>query len=150
MKKIVIKLPKNRLNLGSLNIYENGTALRGPIRCLGRADGMLAAAAKNPKRDPLLPMGDTPLGTYTGTIVPAGIGSGALRSYGPNKRVLLTPPPKGRAGLMLHGGAPSNGGGLRPTEGCVRVSNEDMARILETLSPDETCAVEIIDGSGSV
>lgn len=149
--KLVIKLPKNRLNYGSIRLYENGVAIGGSVyRCLGRADSMLAAAAKNPTRDPLLPMGDTPLGTYTGTIVPAGIGSGALRSYGPNKRVLLTPPPKGRAGLMLHGGAPSNRGGLRPTEGCVRVSNEDMAAILAILDNRLTCDVEVIDGSGSL
>lgn len=141
MFKITITLPKNRLSYGTLTLGNN------QYRCLGRADSMLATAANNPSRDPLLLMGDTPLGAYTGTVVAAGVGSGALRSYGPNKRILLSPPPKGRAGLMLHGGAPSSNGGLRPTEGCVRLSNEDIASVLAQLGTDTTCEVSIVEGS---
>lgn len=109
-------------------------------------------AHNNPSRNPLLPFGDTPLGVFIGTVIPAGTDTAG---YGPGKRILLTPvsgdcltaEKNGREGLMCHSGDPNHAytqwNGLRPTFGCIRLSNPDMAAIIVAVLGGERLDVVI-------
>lgn len=150
MYSIEVKLSRTRQFPGSLTLTDASDAvLFGPVPCLGRADGFAAAQHNNAVRDPLKPFGDTPTGTYACTLEPAAPTDPAdLRSYGPNRRILMTgtagPALEAallRSGLMIHGGAPGNGGGLRPTHGCLRLSDENMAALVAVVKEPCQCIV---------
>lgn len=136
---IRFRFPANRDQLGGFELInaDGDVLLRG--RALGRSDNANAKRAGNPERDPLKRYGDIPRGHYSALVVEPGA---AARTYGPYKRLLLIPKggpaldaaKNGRQGLMVHGG-PLNPKyywweGLRPTQGCIRVSDEDMAQLL--------------------
>ena len=127
---VTATVSKNRYKCGTLDV---GGA---PYRCLARSDQSAANAAGNPDRDPLKPMGDLPTGTYTCTL---GVVEQPKRSYGPNPVIHLTPTggdamvaaKDGRDGLLIHGGDPTvDGCGLRPTHGCLRLSDDDQAEVI--------------------
>ena len=134
--KILISLQKDRNKPGKLTVYDAplGAGRTSPCSCacLGKSDNAAAAAHGNPARNPLLPFGDIPTGTYAGVwsvpLIPA-------RSYGPNPVLVLNPVSgdaltaknNGRFGLLIHGGDLNAAGKFRPTHGCVRVGNDDMA-----------------------
>jgi len=132
---IKITLPKDRTKLGVLEIENK------KFKCYGKADNAGAIKRNNPTRDPLKLFGDTPTGTYkcyvTGPLSPP-------RTYGPHKVIYLGPEKgqckkaevNGRSGLLIHGGDLGTKGNLRPTFGCIRVSNEDMKKILDILGPN--------------
>lgn len=150
MQTIEVALSRTRQFPGTLVLKdEDGLTLFGPVPCLGRADGFSAAEHDNAARDQLRPYGDTPTGQYQCTVEPAAPSDpGDLRSYGPHRRILLTPvagvaleAAKQRSGLMIHGGAPASGGGLRPTHGCLRLSNENMAALLAAYQEPCQCTV---------
>lgn len=135
--KIKVTLPKTRTFPGTLTVE----GLDKEIKCLGKADQFAADKAGNKERDPAKHFGDTPLGEFKVEL--AGVGA-SIRSYGPNKRFLLLGVP-GREGIMVHGGAPGNGGGLRPTDGCLRVSNDDMAWLIENFKTP--CTIDITEST---
>ncbi len=145
MKTLTISLPADRTHLGTAEI-EGQTFI-----VLGKSDNGAALAHHNPSRDPLLPFGDTPIGTYRGAVVPPGLDAAG---FGPGRRILLIPQAgdcvtaeqNGRRGIMCHGGDPNPAytqwGGLRPTDGCVRFSNANMAAVID-LAGDDELTVEI-------
>ena len=63
------------------------------------------------------------------------------RSYGPHAAIVLNPTSgdaltaknRGRTGLLIHSGAPGASGKLRATHGCIRLSDEDMASLLQAI-----------------
>jgi hypothetical protein len=67
-------------------------------------------------------------------LVVHSTGETDLHTYGAFPSLLLDPQSgealiakqNGREGLMIHGGAPSSTGGLRPTHGCIRLSEENQ------------------------
>ncbi len=76
------------------------------------------------------------------------------RSFGPHQRLDLTPTggnalqalKNGRAGLQVHGGDPSAAGGLRPTHGCIRLSDEDQAKLIGLVQEaGGECDLEVIE-----
>jgi hypothetical protein len=142
---INVALPADRKKLGTYTVVDDAGIVRfGPVPCLGLADQTLAGEHGNPTRNPLLPYGDTPLGLYRVTIIPA---SSNTHSYGPNPRLMLTPVSGEcvmaedrdhlRAGILNHGGDPNPAytfwDSLRPTEGCVRLSDANMAAVIARL-----------------
>lgn len=144
---IKIILPKDRTKLGKLYIKEK------EFVCYGKADNAGAIRRGNPSRDPLKLFGDTPTGVYrcyvTGPLKPP-------RTYGIHKVIYLGPvsgnakkaEKNGRSGLLIHGGDLGSGGRLRPTFGCIRVSNEDMKEILDLIGGESlnfTVTIEEID-----
>ncbi|MGA7410622.1 MAG: L,D-transpeptidase [Bryobacteraceae bacterium] len=90
-------------------------------------------------RDPTQPFGDTPTGRYAIVeLVNHTPGETRVHTYGAHPSILLDPlsgqalraKQNGRTGLMVHGGAPPATGGLRPTNGCVRLSEDDQGSLV--------------------
>jgi hypothetical protein len=147
-------LYRDRTKLGLMSVspvpYDATKALVD-LPCLAIADRGAAAQHGNPTSDPLLQYGNTPIGVYSLTLIPASDPSN-FHAYGPNKRWLLTPisgdgvkaegAPGMRAGLLIHGGDLNSAyvqwKGLRPTYGCIRMSDGDIAKtvqLYESLNP---------------
>jgi hypothetical protein len=130
--KIEIMLPKDRSVPGTLEASDDAaTKAMGPVSCLGKADSQDAALHHNPTMDSTQPFGNTPTGDYKIVQLVTHSGSESdVHTYGSFPSILLDPvsgdalkaKQNGRAGLMIHGGVPSLSGGLRPTHGCVRVT----------------------------
>jgi len=142
---IDVKLPPDRKNSGTLTVLDsNGAVIAGPFDVYSKADNARAAKEGNAARDPLRPFGDTPEGEYS---VPRLIDTGpqtaySSRSYGPHAAFVLKPKSgdaltaarNGRTGLLIHSGDLGDGGKLRATHGCLRLSNDDMKSVLEAVA----------------
>jgi len=143
---ITISLPLNRQFPGRI------TCGSWWSECLGEADLMAAIQHGNPQRDPLKGYGHTPLGRYRAVLGPAHASTPAdLRSYGPHRVILLqaldgdalTAAKNGRDGIWIHGGAPAPDGiGLRPTHGCVRLSDRNQGELVALLEAAGVAACE--------
>jgi hypothetical protein len=169
---VLVKLPNDRTQLGTLTLVaDDGTAIAGPFDVYGKADGRTAAANGNATRNPLLPFGDTPLGTYSVPGLEAtGDGTGrSTHSYGPNGAIRLNPTDgdaataaiAGRQYLLIHGGDPNAAGALRPTNGCLRLSDADMLSLIDSIAieaqltgPPDSCSLSVlavsVSGPGGV
>lgn len=155
---IRISLPQDRTKLGTLTVWD-GLVAAGPFPCDGKSDNAAAIAANNPTRNPEQPLGDTPLGEYTGQLGSEADSAANRRSYGPADAsglipvIWLNPQPDNsqawrahlnkRAGLAIHCGDLNGAGGLRPTHGCIRLSNDDFAAMLAALGPGHSWQVSI-------
>jgi len=140
---ITISLPLNR------QFYGRITCGSWWAECLGEADLMAAIKAGNPQRDPLKGYGHTPLGRYRAVLSGKwGENPGPLRSYGPHRVIELHPIDgdalkANRPGLAIHGGAPAPDGiGLRPTHGCVRLSDRNQGELVALLEAADVAACE--------
>ena len=146
MPMIVVQLPADRTQTGTLSLIadDGATVIAGPFKAYGKADGGTAKVHGNPDRNSLLPFGDTPLGSYS---VPGleETGDGTTRSthsYGPNGAIRLNPTGgdaetaaiDGRQFLLIHGGDLNAAGALRPTNGCLRLSNDDMKSLINAIA----------------
>jgi hypothetical protein len=141
---IGVELPSDRTRAGRLSVVNrDGHRIAGPWVVLGKADGTTAARNNNNTRSTVLPYGDTPTGTYkvTGGFKVGDGTSYNKKSYGIHGALRLDPTSGdaktakefGRTGLLIHSGDPGAQGKLRPTNGCLRLSNEDMKALLEEL-----------------
>ena len=100
-----------------------------------------SALAKGVTRNRMITNGDTPHGLYkiTGWIVPGkNQPASRRRSYGPNPRLKIKgikgeAKESGRTLLRVHGGDKSENGKLRPTHGCIRLSNEDIKDLFDSV-----------------
>lgn len=115
MPTIHVELPDNRWQAGSLRVEDDqGKTLAGPFAALGRADKKIASDKNNEFADPMLPYGDTPLGTYSVDGFRAASDSKQAIQLGPNDRIELTPTGgealaakfRGRTVIQIHGGKP--------------------------------------------
>lgn len=133
--KLIAILPKDRYQPGTLQVWD-GTSILMECVCLGKSDNKMAASKGNPTRNPLEQFGDTPTGVYKVVI---GGKKTDTHAYGP-LAILALIPISGmalksyqgsyrRSDLALHSGARNSAGGLRPTYGCLRIFDEDMARL---------------------
>ena len=138
--KMVALLPKDRRQVGVLEVSNGATAVES-MPVLGLADSAMAKQKGNPTRNPERCYGDTPTGVWK---VHISIIMRDEHAFGPHKVLLLSPisgqayrsylAPARRNGILIHGGAPGAGGVLRPTYGCLRVSNDHMARLHELIA----------------
>lgn len=141
---VLIRLHKDRRQVGSLSLIEIEDGVRKvAFACdaRGKSDQASADKAKNLHRDPRQPMGDTPAGRWTGCKVASrphhrendGIGGWWIElpwecAADDETRRLLDPKIKGsRSKLGIHGGR--GNGDLVATNGCVRVRDQDFARL---------------------
>lgn len=145
---VVVKLNPDRTKGGTLTIVnEDGKTLLGPLPVLGKAAMNTAAEKKNPKALATLPFGDTPEGTYVMRHI-RSTSDLNQKSYGPNGAIVLEPTggtalvakQNGRTGLWIHGGATGKDGLLRRTNGCLRVFDADMTRIIEAIAKNSVNA----------
>lgn len=147
--QILITLHRNRSQPGELFLIDGEKRLLF-CRCYGKSDSLSAAQSGNPSRDPFRRNGDTPTGSYDGSVdpprVPAKDPDRAkwLRSYGQWPTIRMTPTAgdaltawtNGRRGLLIHGGDADKVGNLRPTNGCIRVDNVSQLSLVEFLRKD--------------
>lgn len=126
-----VNLHKDREKLGSYH-FSNGLTILFSGSVLGRADNITAGQHLNPKRNPLLPFGDTPAGEYAAVVISP---STDVHTYGPYSRYYLIPKSgdalkSQRTELEGHGGSINplytQWGGLRPTNGCLRFYNDEI------------------------
>jgi len=130
-------LPRNRVAAGTLRVERAGVPVR-EFPVLGRS-----AVG----RTSMLASGNTPTGTYQGDAI-RDTSSWNQRSYGPWGAVHLRPiggdalaaEALGRRGLLIHGGDPGVHSALRPTYGCLRLSNADMKDLVELLQEQTSSA----------
>jgi hypothetical protein len=129
--KITVALKTDRTKFGTLTLYNAGGTSQMSVNCLG-----LSASGDNMYTY----YGNTPTGTYTGYLYgPVSPSS----SYGPYKVVamdgvsgaIIT---SGRSGIWIHGGDAASSGSptypLRPTNGCVRISNANQNTMATTIT----------------
>lgn len=144
---INVALRKDRTKLGMLTIG----ALT--FQCLAISDNQAAIVAGNPTHDPLKVDGDLPTGEYKCLVINPGI---PTHSYGPGKRLMLVgvagdalKSTKLRSGLMVHGGdlnpAYTWWQGLRPTHGCLRLKDADMALLIEAVSGADEIGMRVVE-----
>jgi hypothetical protein len=143
--RIDVDLPFDRTQTGTLRLIResDGANLTGGLPVLGRASTKQAEAVGNPNKLSTLRNGHTPTGSYKiHQLAPTGDGTGrSSYSYGPHGAYVLEPvsgdaltaKANGRTGLLIHGGDPGAGGLLRATLGCLRLSNENMLRLIEAV-----------------
>jgi hypothetical protein len=148
--KIESKLPRDRRVTGTLVVTgDDGVVLYGPVPARGKADQGLAERHGNPDRVTVRPFGDHPSGTYR--VLRVLWDKMPTRSYGPAFLALqgvsgdaYLAEDYGREGLAIHGGDPAADGGLRSTEGCLRVTNEAVAA-LGRMVEDELRLGEVVE-----
>jgi hypothetical protein len=145
---VVVKLNPDRTKGGTLTIInEAGKVLLGPLPVLGKAAMNTAAANKNPEARVIHPFGDTPEGTYVMRSI-RSTSDLNQKSYGPNGAIVLEPvggtaliaKENGRTGVWIHGGATGKDDLLRRTNGCLRVFNADMTRIIDAIAKNSVNA----------
>jgi L,D-transpeptidase catalytic domain len=153
---VEVTLPSDRTLTGTLQAFDDeGARVLGPVNCLGKADNATAKLHDNPTRDSLIPFGDTPVGTYgIVRLISHTGGESETHTYGTYPSVLLDPKSglalkakkNGRSGIMIHGGAASTGGKLRPTFGCIRLFENDerdlAALVLRSALASSTVSVK--------
>lgn len=125
-----VLVPKNRTLPGWLRVEKNHTVLRD-IQVLARG-------SRGPGDTQFKRNGNTPTGTYDGSLFqttqgldPKAYGKwGRIRLRPVSGNALIAEQTYGRNGLLIHGGDLATKGpwkgGLKPTNGCLRVSNADM------------------------
>jgi L,D-transpeptidase catalytic domain len=143
--RIDVDLPLDRTQTGRLRLIRetDGANLTGDMPVLGRASRKQAEAVGNADRVSTLRNGHTPTGSYKiHQLAPTGDGTGrSSYSYGPHGAYVLEPisgdaltaKQNGRTGLLIHSGDPGEGGLLRATLGCLRLSNDNMRRLIEAV-----------------
>ncbi len=162
MHQITIRLPCNRDYAGTLKLEDaKGKLIAGPFKICARAHDELARAHGNPDRLPVLPFGDMPLGEYHITqIVPSGsgtpydgdeFGSAGIVFLQPRHGEAVLADANGRFIFLIHGGALSRNGALRPThDGSLRLSNRDQRKLISVLRRVGVVACRcIVTNSGS-
>jgi hypothetical protein len=162
MHQITIRLPCNRDYAGTLKLEDaKGKLIAGPFKICARAHDELARANGNPDRLPVLPFGDMPLGEYHITqIVPSGsgtpydgdeFGSAGIVFLQPRHGEAVLADANGRFIFLIHGGALSRDGALRPThDGSLRLSNRDQRKLVSVLRRVGATACRcIVTNSGS-
>lgn len=149
---IDVQLPADRTKYGRLQLLDStGAVVAGPFDAYGKADNLAAAARGNPTRDPTQSYGDTPTGNYRGYVNDLPRTPKNDATYGPQGVITLDPvsgqaltaKQNGRFGLLIHGGAPSAAGKLRPTFGCIRVANASMTALLAAIPAGQTVDVTV-------
>jgi hypothetical protein len=135
--KIDIILPADRTKTGTLTLYgQDGHIIAGPYTVQGKGTS---------NAGPLAPNGDTPTGDYVLPNQPfmgPGTTANDIKRFGTHSRIIISPvsgdaaaavPTREMDTIRIHGGSPSAAGGLRWTQGCLRLSNDNMLGLLDGL-----------------
>ncbi|MET1174540.1 L,D-transpeptidase [Paenibacillus amylolyticus] len=141
---IVAKFPSNRETQGTLEVLNSmNKPIFGPVPALGRGTNDKETNGDNHNNWKLI-NADTPTGEYETSIDAA---NPDVSTYGPYKLVRLDPAISGdakiaqdlgRKGFLIHGGDLETNTSrtwypLRPTLGCIRISNENQQKLIEAI-----------------
>ena len=149
---ITVELPSNRNYKGTLTLYDaSGTQIH-QCECLGRS------ASGDP---PNIYRGNTPTGECIGQLIEPDENEHPPYSYGTAYLILLTPISgdmkeyTNRSGFLIHGGDPhsdptATSYPLRPTHGCIRVSNSDQLALQNCIESLITNSNHEIQGTVSI
>jgi len=139
--KLWSKLPPDRAAEGQFWVTDDAGAICfGPVRCRGEADRSTAVAHGNPIEDPTRAYGDHPAGVYKLVDilwhpVPAHSYGPAFFKLDPLSGEALGAKTQGRSGIGIHGGDPGPDDTLRPTFGCLRLTNADCQAVADMVEP---------------
>gem|GEM_PF-6187716 len=133
---IKVTLPRDRTQTGTLSLIGNNGLKYADFETLGR--GSPCKANNNNSSNTFLRNANTPEGLYSLSKVMSTENQNQ-RSFGPNGKIMLTPllgdaSLSYRTELRIHGGDLNSSGELRPTNGCLRLSNENMAKLAEMIN----------------
>lgn len=140
-------LPKNRDYNGTMAVDVDGQEVASfPVKGRGsRGAGDTVFLKGYPEKK--IGGGNTPTGTYRGSVEETK--NRNEKTFGHNGAVRLNPIGGdaliaarifGRSGLLIHGGSPTSVdywkslGGLHPTNGCLRLSDENVKALMEIIS----------------
>lgn len=140
--KLAVYLPADRTMQGSAALLDaaGGVVLSG-MDARGKADSSIAEFHENPKRDPLMPYGDTPYGVWHGCkvqkIAPPknGVGDAWIPLDKPFSGDAVQAKIAGRTGLGIHAGRGNHA--LVATKGCVRMRESDFKALCGALGDAE-------------
>lgn len=133
MKNVTLNvlLWKNRDKTGTLRLEEESRPI-GDYKVMGRGSRGSGDTSR-------LKKGNTPTGSYSGNHI-VDTSKWPQDSFGPWGAIRLKPTSgnamnNGRSGLLIHGGKSGawGTGTLRPTWGCLRLSNGDMKDLVENI-----------------
>lgn len=137
-----VRLPRNRDFAGTLRLG-NCDSLFGPIPIAGRSDDLLARLHQNSCRDPLLPYGDTPTGTYLMRAVfrasgrteyyRLDYGAAGAFAFEPVAGDAALADANGRFVLLLHGTKRVSESKLYATSGALRVLDSDLLDLMRMI-----------------
>jgi hypothetical protein len=144
-----VLLLRNRDHPGWMRVEIDGVS-QAEFRVLGRGSKTLnrKTVSPHPSLSPFAFAGNTPTGDYVSPGIvttdrwnQSSYGPwGAIRLKAVAGDALLAADVFGRKGLLIHGGAPGRFDGYRSTLGCLRVSNDDMMRLIQLISDAGTNA----------
>ena len=148
MMTLDIRVPEGRDQAGIATLKQGGTVVaRGDAAASVARD--LAARNGNASCDPMRSWGDACMGSYL-LIALASVPEGCRAEYGqtllafePQSGAALEAESFGRLGLALYAGASGRDGGLRGTQGGVRLPEHLMALIVERLKAGDDLALYV-------
>ena len=137
--RILISLSSNRKLTGSIHAEdERNQVILGPFAIGGCADSEIAAQSGNAGLSTLLPYGHTPLGQYKVLSLISGELIKDHSAYGANAILLeglsgdiVEATRNGRGLTAIHGGDTDSEGFLLPTNGSLRMFNEDIESLCD-------------------
>lgn len=127
---VSVDLPKKRVNLGCLQLYDAGGACIYRAACLGLSESNANASVT---------YGNTPTGVFTGRLVGPDADTAA---YGPYKVIHMTiidSPYTNRSNICIHGGrdgtenSNSSHYPLAATNGCIRITSQFQGILIQQI-----------------
>lgn len=157
--KVYATLPQDREAEGSLWVIDNSRLIFGPVRCRGEADNTGAQKANNVQEDPTQSYGDHPYGVSRIAAIirdpkPVDTYGPAFISLNPVSGEAWQGRINDRKGIGIHGGKLGPNGMLRATYGCLRMTNEDLVKLVELIEPHLAegifyeCAAQVMPQQG--
>ena len=156
MIRILVELDFDRDRLGVLSAFDaSGKKVLGPIPVAARGSDALAKVHRNPRRDPLLPYGDTPPGSYVlrGVLKSGQRTAFPVAEFGASGVIVLEgiagdaalAEANGRFQTLIEGGKPAKGGSLAATAGALRLSNQHQRALIAMVRKADRVIVEIVE-----
>lgn len=155
MQRLEIKLPVRREFCGCLTLYaSNGDIQVGPVPVSAKAGDRLSTQNYNPSRTPLLPYGDTPVGTYRfSRLLSMREADGVdVERYGRFGVAVFDPAAgdaalaeaAGRFELWIHGGSERVDQHLASTAGSLRLHDDDQRQIMRAFARTSSVVCEVV------
>lgn len=147
MKHVIVTVPKDRREPGTLLVTDEAGGVLHRCQCLAKSDSQYALQHGNPSRDPTKAGGDTPTGLWQLTtidersegeglnmgrwVIWLGLPLGGIAVNG-DARIAEA---NGRRELAIHAGRGNDR--LVPTHGCIRILDHDAEALHQAIGTDD-------------